>query len=117
MSCDELVALVREKGPKALNRLKWLDELVDVEGAAAFTGLKPLAVRSYHSQAQVRRGKGQTSRWMWPEPDRLFGGRPAWTLRSIVLGRASMPGRGAGGGRPWHKERGDATPPADSPAG
>jgi len=103
-TCAELVALVKDKGPRALNRIKWLDEIVDAAGAAEFTGLNVVAVRAYHGQGMRKRAAGGTG-WAWPEPDITLGGRPGWKLRALVLGRAAMPGRGAGGGRPWHKER------------
>lgn len=95
-SCHELVALVREMGPKSLNRLRYLDELVDMADAAKFTGLAVESVRSMYGRGQRRRKAGDV-RWAWPEPDLLVAGHPAWKLRTLVLGRASMPGRGKGG--------------------
>jgi hypothetical protein len=109
-TCAELVGLVKEHGPGVLDGMGWLSQVVDVAGAAEFTGLKPGAVRSYHSHARRKRAAitagtltAATAGWLWPEPNQTFGGRPTWTLRTLVLGRAAMPGRGAGGGRPWHK--------------
>ncbi len=54
-SCDELVALVKAKGPAVLDGLAYLDEIVDIDGAADYTGLKASAIRSYHGQAKRKR--------------------------------------------------------------
>src|SRR5215469_6559652 len=114
-TCAELVELVKAKGPEALDGLDYLDEIVDIDHAAEFTGLKATAIRSYHGQALRKRAaraelparerKKAAPQWMWPEPDMVLARRPGWKLRTLVLSRAAMPGRGAGGGRPWHKEK------------
>jgi hypothetical protein len=104
LSCDELVALVRERGPKAVARLKWLDEIVDVTAAAAFTGLAVESVRTL-SKPATRKQRTEAGRWSWPAPDLVVGGRQAWSLRTIVLARAQMPGQGRGA--PPHRIRYD----------
>jgi hypothetical protein len=105
MTCDELVALVQAQGPGGLKSLKWLDELVDVTGAAEFTGLAVESVRTL-SKPAMRALKAERGQWAWPEPDHVFGGRQVWKLRTIVLARASMPGQGRGG--PPRRTRYDA---------
>jgi hypothetical protein len=110
-TCAELVALVNANGAEALDGMEWLDEIVDIDGAAEFTRLKTMAVRSYHGQARrkrtelaalpARERKKAEPSWMWPEPDLMLAGHAGWKLRTLVLSRAAMPGRGAGGGRPW----------------
>lgn len=119
-SCDELVALVKAKGPAVLRGLAYLDEIVDIDGAAEFTGLKPSAIRSYHGQARrkreelaglpARERRRETPQWMWPEPDLTLAGHPGWKLSTLVVSRASMPGRGAGGGRPWPSKSSSSPP-------
>lgn len=140
-TCDELIEQVKAKGPRSLSGRgnAWLDEIVDIDGAAEFTGLSTAAVRHYHSTARrLRANEGKCLRcreltddcqcpegprlrdqsgnqakrpvWLWPEPDMILAGHAGWKLRTIVLSRASMPGRGAGGGRPWPKPE-PAKPP------
>lgn len=105
MTCDQLVALVRANGEQALDGMDWLDELTDVQGVADFTGLSVLTIRSYHGKSTQQYRPG-SPRWSWPKPDMTLSGRPGWKLRTVVLARASMPGRGAGGGRPaWRSNR------------
>lgn len=106
LTCAELVVLVRDQGPQALHGMRWLGETTDAEGAAQFTGLSVSAVRMYHGAARRRRARGESCRywpapgvpldgqWMWPEPDKTLGRRPGWKLRTLVLARAAMPGRG-----------------------
>ena len=132
LSCDDLVAEVRAawdaKGldagrvrdpaklkadrikvaERVLAKYKWLDEYADTNQAAEFTGLNALSIRSYHTQGKRKRASNDP-RWAWPEPDLVIARRPAWKLRTIVIGQALKPGRGAGGGRPWHKEKSPGT--------
>ncbi len=79
-----------------LTRYKWLGEFADTTKAAAFLGLSVESVRTYHTQGTSRRRAGYSG-WMWPEPDLVVARRPAWTLATLVIARATMPGRGRGG--------------------
>jgi hypothetical protein len=113
-TCAELVALVKDKGQAALDGLEYLDQIVDIDGAAKFTGLTQNTVRAKWGQAKRKRAElaeiparqraAATPKWLWPEPDLTLAGHPGGKLRTLVLSRASMPGRGAGGGRPWPKK-------------
>ncbi|HET9893661.1 MAG TPA: transposase [Streptosporangiaceae bacterium] len=103
LTCTELVDTVREMTPRQrdryLARHRWLGELVDMKTAATFTGLGYTTVQLYHRQAVRHRREGDDVAWMWPEPDGKFGRSPAWRLRTLVVARATMPGRGKGGAK------------------
>lgn len=115
-TCAELVGEVSEMTVKQRDRhlakIKWLDELVDSVGASEFTGLTRAAVQDYHRKAARRRylatlpkDQQPAGDWQWPVPDYVSGRSPSWKLRTLVVARATMPGRGAGGGRPWRKDQ------------
>jgi len=87
----ELIALVREHGPGALDNMEWLDELADYTAAAAFLGVDERTLRT-----EAGKTNADGSRKL-PAPARRFGRSPTWTLRSLVLNRAARPGRGGKG--------------------
>lgn len=72
-----------------------IDELADIPTIAAWLGISPSSIYRERSR---RRADGSAA---WPEPDSEFGRSGAWRYRTVVLHRASQPGRGsAGRGRP-----------------
>lgn len=95
----ELIMLVREKGPAALDAYApAIDEATDVAGAAAWLRIE----RATISRERSRRHPDGTPRW--PKPDYPAGRSGSWRYRTLVLARAAMPGRGsAGRGRPAAK--------------
>lgn len=92
----ELIALVRQKGPAALDAYApAIDVATDIGGAAAYLRIKPTTISSERS----RRRPDGTRRW--PKPDYPAGRSGSWRYRTLILHRAAMPGRGsAGRGRP-----------------
>lgn len=95
-SAAALIALVREKGPEALDAYApAIDEATDVAGAAAWLHI----ARTTISRERSRRRPDGTTRW--PKPDYPAGRSGSWRYRTLVLHRAAMPGQGsAGRGRP-----------------
>src|ERR1017187_961274 len=92
----ELIALVLEHGPAALDAYSpAIDEDTDTAGAAAWLGIERASIwRESH-----RRRPDAPPRW--PKPDYPASRGGSWRYRTLVLHRASMPGRGsAGRGRP-----------------
>lgn len=72
-----------------------VDTLVDAAAAAAWLGISPSSIYRERSRERADGTPG------WPDPDRKFGRSGVWSYRTLVLHRATMPGRGsAGRGRP-----------------
>lgn len=89
--CAELVTAI--KGMTArdrdqyLQQFPWLDDLADTNTIAAWTGIAPTSITDY----LTRKTAGPRR---WPRPDESFGGRSTWRFRTILLFRASQPGKG-----------------------
>lgn len=83
----DLVAMVREHGPAALDQYPaaMLDELLDAELAASWTGVKVTTIYV------------DTSRGRWPAPDATEGRSKRWSRRTIVVALAARHGLGAPG--------------------
>lgn len=72
-------------------------QYIGVVGVAEALGVSRHAVHKWRSRYPA------DSRHPFPEPDIEVDGVPAWRpdrVQAIVLWRESLPGRGAGGGRP-----------------
>lgn len=69
---------------------------LDRAAVAALLGVEPGTITRYRDP---NRGEN------FPEPDGFVGRSPWWWSDRIEAWRDARPGRGAGGGRPWHRER------------
>jgi len=109
--CEELVAAVREALQAGADEdaarvleacAPAIDEFAGVVEAAEWLGISPASI--YRERSRVR-ADGAAA---WPEPDRVFGRSSVWKYRTLVLHRASMPGKGsAGRGRPRRNRQAD----------
>lgn len=87
-SAGTLVEMVRRAGPESLDAFApAVDQLATTAEIADWLGLSPQTIRR---EQHRQRADGRT----WPEPDKRFGRSSAWTYRTIVTYRASMPGSG-----------------------
>ncbi|SIJ95668.1 hypothetical protein [Mycobacteroides abscessus] len=80
-------------------RTDWLT-LTDV---AAEMGWSVKTARNRHHDANTNRANNTEKPGDLPEPDHHIGNKPVWKPATIATFKANRPGRGAGGGRPWHK--------------
>lgn len=91
-TCAELVTAIKGKNQRDrdqyLAQFPWLDDLADTRTLAAWTGIEATSITDYHT----RKTGGPRK---WPVPDEEYGGRPVWRFRTILLHRASQPGRGS----------------------
>lgn len=86
--------------PDAVAGTKYLD----IEGVAEFMGWTVESTRTLHKRAARRRRDGDVRPGDLPAPDEVFGGRtPVWLVETLESFKVNRPGKGAGGGRPWHK--------------
>jgi hypothetical protein len=84
------VSMRRQAASKALDQWKpQIDQLTDMEGAAAFLGLA--GADSVRRKRHRTRTDGTPE---WPAEDKMFGRSPAWMFRTIVIHLAEAPGRG-----------------------
>lgn len=82
-------------------------EYLDMAGIAELLGVKHQSVHVYHTRAKRNRTAGTPRPGDLPEPDERFGNTPVWHVDTIERWRTQQrPGQGAGGGRPWGKEKG-----------
>lgn len=94
-----LVDAVRRDGPGVLDAFPGVDEFADLAAAADFLGV------SYGSARTLRGRRRRDGSPSWPEPDYRFGPAPVWRYRTLILHRATAPGRGAPGRARVHAER------------
>lgn len=80
-------------------------DMVDMQGIAEILGATLGSVQTYHTRAKRNRRNSNPRPGDLPPPDGKFGNSPVWYRETIMRWKESRPGRGAGGGRPWHKER------------
>lgn len=106
----QLIAEVAAAGARALDRYApQIDAYADTATAAGWltaSGFRITPDSIYRERLRTRSG-GEPG---WPAPDLTAGRSGLWTFRTIVLHRASMPGRGTPG-RPRparRREAGDA---------
>lgn len=78
---------------------------MDIAAIADRIGVKRNVALNYHQLAQRRRREGAPRPGDLPEPTARFGRTPVWLESTVEDWIASRPGKGAGGGRPWHRER------------
>lgn len=91
-SAATLAVLVQRDGPAALDAYApAIDGQADLTAAAAFMGVTYKSARTLRSRT---RADGSPA---WPKPDAQYGQAPVWTYRTLVLFKASAPGRGAPG--------------------
>lgn len=92
----ELVQAVKDRGPAALDvYAPAIDQLADVAAAAAWLGVSRASI--YRERSRTRADGAPA----WPDADETAGRSGMWRYRTLVLHRASMPGKGsAGRGRP-----------------
>lgn len=66
-----------------------IDAMADTAEIAAWLHMSPATIKRERKPDRAR-ANGTT----WPQPDRRYGSTPAWTYRTVVLHRASQPGKG-----------------------
>lgn len=79
--------------------------LLDMAQIAERIGVQPQTVRAYHAKAEQRRRQNDVKPGDMPPPDQYYGRTPVWKQSTVDRWHRKRPGQGAGGGRPWHKER------------
>lgn len=83
-----LIDMVKRAGPDSLDAFAPdIDQLATTAEIAAWLNRSPQTIRR-----EQFRPRADGSRW--PPPDKRFGRASAWTYRTIVIYRASMPGSG-----------------------
>lgn len=84
--------------------------LLNIAGVAELLQMKEDTVRTYHKRATRNRKEGKPRPGDFPAPDEVISGVPLWRPKTITTWVSNRPGRGAGGGRPWHRQGGQPSP-------
>ena len=92
---NEALELLRQNGP-----------ILDREAIGALVEIGTTSVTRYLKWSEEG---GRYAETPFPAPDNYAGGRsPIWRVErapELLKWKATRPGRGAGGGRPWGKEQ------------